>query len=156
MAIFHGRYPSKNSDGVDVPSLGLKERGPIVKVSVGPTQKMVSELTKAGLKVPATRNGLAMIDTGSVFTCIDESVARELGFIPLDVTNVASASHASHQVNIYVVNIEFVGFGVKLDTLRTVGASLKHHDLIALIGRDFLSHCTFFYNGPMGEITISI
>ena len=27
--------------------------------------------------------------------------------------------------------------------------------VLALIGRDVLEHCTLFYNGPRGELTLS-
>ena len=37
-----------------------------------------------------------------------------------------------------------------------MGAALKEQGLLLLIGRDLLAHCTLFYNGPTGQITLSL
>jgi len=43
-----------------------------------------------------------------------------------------------------------------VDAPRAVGAALKAQGIVALIGRDVLQHCTLYYNGPAGQITLSI
>jgi len=70
--------------------------------------------------------------------------------------NVASASHASTQQNVYPIQIEVVGHPISIEAPNAIGAALAPQGLIALIGRDVLQHCTLFYNGITGEITLSI
>ena len=40
-------------------------------------------------------------------------------------------------------------------TIPVVEADLSAHTIQALIGRDILARCMFFYNGPMGTISLS-
>jgi predicted aspartyl protease len=108
-----------------------------------------------GLPVPSPVPGLALIDTGASATCIDDALAQQLQLPVIDVVNMTSASHASTQQNIYPVLIEVVG-GIRIDVPRAIGANLATQNLVALIGRDFLQHCTLFYNGPAGAITLAL
>ena len=38
---------------------------------------------------------------------------------------------------------------------RVVSVAPSTPTVLALIGRDVLEHCTLFYNGPRGELTLS-
>ncbi len=69
---------------------------------------------------------------------------------------MASASHAAVDANIYPVKIFINGLSTAIDLPRAMGAQLGNQDLIALLGRDLLAHCTMFYNGPRGQITLSL
>jgi len=66
-----------------------------------------------------------------------------------------SASHTKHQCNVYPVTIDIPGV-VNLNSPRTMGAALAAQGLLALIGRDVLARCILFYNGPLGQITLSL
>ena len=48
------------------------------------------------------------------------------------------------------------GFPVSIEVPMAIGAVLASQGIIALIGRDLLRHCTLFYNGIGGELTLSI
>lgn len=52
--------------------------------------------------------------------------------------------------------MQIVGTPIRVEVPRAMGANLKPQNLVALIGRDFLQHCTLFYNGFTGQITLSI
>jgi hypothetical protein len=67
-----------------------------------------------------------------------------------------SASHPSTQQNVYPVEIEIVGAPIRISVPRAIGASLVPQGINALIGRDFLQHCTLFYSGFNGAITLAI
>jgi predicted aspartyl protease len=94
------------------------------------------------------------IDTGASNTCVDDQVAQELGLPVIDVGYMQSASHEKHQCNIYPVQI--ITPVVTLNSPRTMGAALASQGLLILIGRDVLQSCTLFYNGSVGQFTLSL
>ena len=97
-----------------------------------------------------------MIDTGASVTCVDDETAQKLQLPIIDVVRMASASHASHQANVYPIKVTITGLPIGINAPRAVGAALKTQGLIALLGRDILMHCTMHYNGVAGEITLAI
>jgi predicted aspartyl protease len=99
---------------------------------------------------------MALIDTGASSTCIDEQAAQQLQLPVVNVVNVASASHSSTPQNVYPIQIEVAGLPISIEAPNAIGAALSAQGLLALIGRDVLQHCTLFYNGLTGEITLSI
>lgn len=119
-------------------------------------QTVAKNLAQQGIQIPSPITGWALIDTGASVTCIDEEAALALQLPAVDVVTMASASHSSTQQNVYPIQIEVIGFPIRLQALRAVGAALKAQDLLLLIGRDVLQVCTLFYNGLTGEITLSI
>ena len=74
----------------------------------------------------------------------------------IDVVQMASASHAATQQNVYPAHLEVVGSNVHIEVPRAIGAALASQGIIALIGRDVLMQCTLHYNGPLGSFTLSI
>jgi len=136
------------------PALALRQRGPVVQVSVTIEQSAGRAWANRGKAPPQHRIGLALIDTGASNTCIDDALARELGLPVVDVGSLSSATHAEQQCNVYPVEITLPT--VVLNSPRTLGASLAPQGLIALIGRDVLQNCLFFYNGPVEQITLSL
>jgi predicted aspartyl protease len=137
------------------PAAALLGQGPVVPVVLSVAQTIADQLLQQGLPVPAPVSGSALIDTGASSTCIDDATAQTLQLPAIDVVTMTSASHASTQQNIYPVLIEVAG-GIRIDVPRAMGANLAPQSLVALIGRDFLQHCTLFYNGPTGHITLSL
>jgi predicted aspartyl protease len=129
-------------------------RGPVVQVSVTIEQNAGKGLTSQGKTVPAPKSGLALIDTGASNTCIDEQAARELGLPVIDVAIMQSATHEKHPCNIYPIQI--ITPIVTLNAPKAMGAALVSQGLLVLIGRDVLQHCTLFYNGPLGQFTLSV
>lgn len=137
------------------PTIALLGQGPVVQIVLSVAQAIADQLMQQGLPVPVPVPGLALIDTGASATCIDDALAQQLQLPVIDVVNMTSASHASTQQNIYPVLIEVMG-GIRINVPRAMGANLAPQNLAALIGRDFLQHCTLFYNGPAGAITLAL
>jgi len=161
MPIFHTQYNGEGTtpEGktLKIPSqYMLAQQGPIVRVSITIHSEVIPELNKRGQPIPAPISGNALIDTGAMFSCIDNETANQLKLPVIDVVKMASASHPSTDQNVYPTHIEFVGTEINIDIGRTVGASLASLGIIALLGRDFLSRCTLHYNGFTGQITISM
>jgi predicted aspartyl protease len=138
------------------PNIVMQERGPCVQVTVGVAQTIAEQLLQQGQPVPQPVSGMGLIDTGASTTCIDDAIARQLQLPVIDVVQMSSASHASTQQNVYPVKIELVGSGIDINVPQAIGAALSAQGIVALIGRDFLQHCTLFYNGITGQITLSL
>jgi len=129
----------------------------VIEVGINLEKNLEAELTQKGGAPRQSIRGLALIDTGAQGSAVDDGVAQELGIQPIDVVKMASASEASCDANIYPVRFEILGTNIKIGAPRAMGATLrKGSGIVALIGRDVLSQCTLYYNGPAGLITLSI
>lgn len=138
---------------VTPPSVALQWQGPTAQVAIHLSAVASQELANRGKMLPAPIVGEALIDTGSTLSCIDVEAARELGLKPIDFTKMHSASHADHEVPVYFAALEILGMAARFE-LRSMGASLKAQNLIALIGRDALANSVLFYDGPTGQATL--
>lgn len=136
------------------PKILLAKRGPIVQVTLQPTDQLVVQLQQSGASIPQPVSGQALIDTGASMSCIDNEAAVSLGLPVVNVIQMASASHAKHPANVYPVKMEITSFTAS--TPLAAGAPLKSMGLVALIGRDILSSCQLVYNGTTGQITLAI
>lgn len=161
MPILHSQLSAQSPgpDGSPVqisPQLVLLNRGPVLQITVGLAQSMAQPLLQQGITLPTPLSGLALIDTGASVTCIDEAAAQQLQLPVVGTTQMVSASHANVQQNIYPVQIELVGANITIESPQTMAAALAAQGLLMLIGRDVLANCTLFYNGPTGQITLSL
>lgn len=161
MPILHVQYDAKGQtpDGKTVPfppSIALLQNGPVVQVIIELGQSFAEPLVQQGQSVPQPIAGVALVDTGASTTCIDDGLAQRLGFPAIDVVQMTSASHAGTDANVYPIQMEIVGSPIKVNVPRAIGANLPPQGIVALIGRDYLQHCTLFYNGITGQITLSI
>jgi predicted aspartyl protease len=154
---FSAQGKTQQGQIVQIPHrVALQKEGPCVQVTIGLAQSIASQLLQQGQSLPKPISGVALIDTGASSTCIDEAAAQQLSLPVVNVVNVASASHASTPQNVYPIQIEVVGLPISIEAPNAIGAALAPQGLLALIGRDVLQHCTLFYNGITGEITLSI
>ncbi len=135
------------------PSIAFQWHGPKAQVALQLSTVALQELVNRGEMLPTPIVGEALIDTGATVSCIDIEAAGELGLAPIDFTKIHSASHANHEVPVYFVALEILGMAARFE-LRSMGASLKAQNLIALIGRDALADSIFFYDGPTGQATL--
>lgn len=161
MPILHLQYKgqAKTPDGstVDLPPRDEHiPRGPCIQVTVAVAQAIAQQLLHEGGPLPAPRSGFALIDTGASVTCIDDGTAQAMGLPVIDVATMTSASHAATQQNVYPIQIEIVGARITLNADRVMGANLAPQGLLLLIGRNALQHGALFYNGPSGELTLSV
>ena len=161
MPILHVQYDGQGQalDGTRIkipPPVALQQRGPVVQAIVAISQTFADQLLQQGTQLPAPVSGNALIDTGASSTCIDEAVASSMGLPVIDVVSMASASHASTRQNVYAIQMQIVGSPIRVEVPHAIGAALQAQGIIALIGRDYLQHCTLHYNGFTGEITLAI
>jgi predicted aspartyl protease len=137
-------------------SQALVGRGPVIQVAVGLERSMSTALLSTGGKVPTPVNGIALLDTGVSTTCVDNSVAAQLSLPVVDTMKMTSASHEAVDQPAYPINVEIIGTPIQFSLPKAMGANLATQRLSLLIGRDALALFTVFYNGPTGQITLSI
>lgn len=161
MPILHVQYDGQGQspDGKTVkipPAAALRQHGPVVQVVIGIGQLFSDQVLQQGSQLPKPVSGNALIDTGASTTCIDDAVAKTMGIPVIDVVTMASASHASTQQNVYSIQMQIVGSPIRVEVPNATEASLQTQGIVAMIGRDYLQHCTLHYNGITGQITLSI
>lgn len=153
---FKGKITDADGNEQEAPgSIGLQAKGPLVQVTLSVSQSIAQALQSAGHDIPEPQSGLGLIDTGASVTCIDLDIAQKMSLPQIDTVQMASASHANHTSPVYPVNINIQG-SWNVNAGRVIGAALNAQNLIALIGRDVLAHCTMFYNGNAGAVTLSV
>jgi len=123
----------------------LKSIGPIIEVVVYPPLPLFQHFRKEG-KTPPSRKVIALIDTGASVSCIDESVAVDLGLVARDVIPVLTPSGVSMQKQ-YDLGIGLPNLTQNIIPVLSPGADLTNQPYRALLGRDILSYCTLIYNG---------
>lgn len=161
MPIVHRQYRAQaqgsNGEAVAVsPAAALGIRGPLLQVAVMLPQAIIKGLQERGETVPEPVAGEALIDTGASLTCVDIEVARQLRLPEVGRTLMQSASHSDQEMPLFPVGIDFPNAGLHFEPPRAMGANLKTQGIVILVGMDALSNCTLYYNGPAGQITLSI
>lgn len=138
-----------------------------VDVSVPPV--IATALTTSGQPVPASKTGLALIDTGATVTCVHEPLLIGLGLHPVGAVTSGTAAGPTQQA-LYMARLVFPLIGWTVD-LQLVGVDLSGQTIssaptgtlsppptqpvVALLGRNLLRYSTLIWNGLGGFWTIS-
>lgn len=136
-------------------------KGALLPIEIAPPQPLVDELLKKKKPIPDTKTGIALIDTGAQLTSIHEPFLSSLGVKAVGVQNMTTPSGGSNQVNSYPVRLKIPAHNIDVDLPEIITANLENfktpdgEQIIALIGRDFLSNCVFIYNGHLGMYTLA-
>lgn len=130
----------------------LLRKGILVSVEIRPPVQLVKKRKK---KTIDTHTGLALVDTGASITCVDKSILKNLRIPTVGVSDVFTPSGKARQ-NTYPVEISFPKANLpKIAFNQVLGSELKGQGIIALIGRDVLSHFILIYNGPGGFVSLA-
>ncbi|MBC6401675.1 MAG: retroviral-like aspartic protease family protein [Ekhidna sp.] len=114
---------------------------------------MAIQLKKENKQVPS-KKAMALIDTGASGTCISPSIVDELNLIPFDIQKVHTASGLTEQL-LYDTGVILPISQPNIISVQTLCADLSGQPFQVLIGRDILSRCTLFYNGPDESFSLS-
>ena len=97
----------------------------------------------------------ALVDTGASNSCIDSTLAKELGLPIVDEDTVGGVGGALrvdvYWAQLYVPTLE-MGFSGPVAGVHLNEGQQRH---AVLIGRDFLEHFTMVYEGNTGSVRIS-
>ena len=160
----HNKFYRHPTTG-DLDPAGLMVMGAFLQVAIHVPPAIANDLAAKNEPVPSPVSGVAVIDTGATMTCVHESILKDqLGLNPISVITVGTASGRT-QRNVYPARILTTEQNITLDldgvagvdlTGQTVQTSPRPQDVIALLGRSFLSHCLLVWNGPGGFWSFSI
>jgi predicted aspartyl protease len=131
----------------------LREKGPLCKIVVKPSEPTIANLKLQKKKIPS-RKILALIDTGASTTAISQRLVKELGLVPRGTAKVYTSSRHSEMRNEYDISLEF-GKDIYLQILRALEADFKNYNIDCLIGRDILQHGKLVYDGPNNRVILT-
>ena len=143
--------------------------GPILYVSVMPIVSHMQALERAGRKIPASQQGIFLLDTGANASVIDPIIIRALEIQPHDERKIQTPSTNGQPANCFVYNVQIViqpfplastilNPGLVMPYVRVltiIEANLIPQGIAGLIGRDVLEQCLFIYNGRTQSFTLS-
>jgi len=135
--------------------MALHTLGPRLDIAISMPAPLASALVAQGATVPQPSVGHALIDTGAAQTCIEDSVARQLG---LPVINQVPLSTPAGQTmhTLYAAQLIFPGTLLPTITnIAVIGVHLSSQGIAALLGRDFLSGKTLHYDGGLSIVSLS-
>lgn len=133
----------------------LLSRGPILNVEISVPTSLARIWNKQMLTIPSSRTGIALLDTGASRTCVDRDAIKSLSIPSIGIERVYTPQGSEEQ-NKYPVRVSFPSTPLpSVEFGSAYGATLKEQGIIALIGRDLLTHFVFTYNGPGGFITLA-
>ena len=141
----------ENRIGAPLPLL-MVYGGPTLYVEIGfDSQYRAGQTERPNL--PPTPHP-ALVDTGARESCVDATVARDLG-LPVygekQISGIFGPQQATvYRAQIYIPPLDETIFG----DFYGVTMSGQFYQR-AILGRDFLFRCVFHYDGRTGEVTIS-
>ena len=154
MPIFNRSYVGM---GAETPQGSLQREGARLNVEINPTKETTAALLKEGKALPQPIIGMALIDTGASVTAIDkDTLEKSFNIQPVGISEVATPAGKISQ-NIYPISLSFPGTELpNFAPVFVVACELNTQGIVALIGRDILSHCLLVFNGKGAIISISI
>ncbi len=133
--------------------------GPTIDLAVAVARAWQRQLATQGTSAPSPNTVRALIDTGSDLSVVHPQVLQQLGVQATGSVRVRRPGAGGGFRLAAMFDIELSIGGVSPGTLWIstpgVGVVPSTPTVLALIGRDVLEHCTLFYNGPRGELTLS-
>lgn len=126
--------------------------GAIIELVVCVSEPRRQALQNAGKPIPAPVVIRALIDSGATSTNMVASVIQPLGLsasgtvqVITPSTGLAPVTVDQYDVSILIVHPEMGKF---FDTVPILECQTLSSDFHALLGRDLLNYCSFFYDGP--------
>ena len=133
--------------------------GAIIDLSIGMTEPNRQAMLKAVKPAPAPILIRALVDTGAFCTHISASVIPPLGLTPTGSVLVATpstgakpATFVEYHVSVTILHPELARI---FDIVPILACEPLADDYQALLGRDLLKSCTFFYNGPNDTFSLA-
>ncbi len=142
-------------------TLSLGPNGPVLNAIVAVSQERNAALVAAGQPAPKPQPIRALVDTGASATCVDPSVLAALSLTPTGIVSVSTPStggtpHQAEQFDAALIIPAPQGPALMFRTIPVVASELlEAQGFHALIGRDILDQCIFFYNGSLKLFTLA-
>ena len=145
--------PAKSTKVGFVNPESLISQGPTIMVRVGLDYDTYPDPNLDTMTSPV----YALIDTGASNTCIDKTLAVQIGLPIHGEPFLIAGISGPETVNIHLGQIHIPALGETLSGLFPVvdlAGGGQHHKV--LMGRDFLKSCKMFYDGTTGDVQIDL
>ena len=135
----------------------IRCRGLLLKIIVRPGRSQEQHGLAAKPSCVATRPLSAYLDTGASGTMLDLGIVETMGLEPVESTAVhvlgreEVSYHEVYHVDVAIVVTEEPPRWIPLFVL---GGAVFSTGAVAALGRDFLRHVVFTYDGPAGQATL--
>ena len=140
-------------------TLSLAGNGPLAEIAFAASSSRIDVLKLSGMPFPKPVWTTGLIDTGANISAIGGDVIQALGLVPIGKSEVYSAVTGHVRTcNLYDVCLAFSPkssptiMHVDMPVIEGTFIGKRYN---ALIGRDILSRCLFFYNGPADTFTLA-
>jgi len=160
MSIYEGEFSAKGT-GEPGPG-GLLKSGPVLPGEVAIPSALAKLLADEGQVIPPPVSGCMLIDTGASRSGVDIDIITKLGVQPTGIATLTTYSGRKIKRPTYPAKLYFPRINYPVEFESLVGVDLKRFlavkedKIIVLLGRDFLSKCALFYNGPWGRFTLAV
>jgi hypothetical protein len=140
-------------------TLPLLSDGAIVDLLIGVSRAKAVALAADKQPIPIPVQIRALIDTGCSGTCVEGEVLRSLGLIPINKTQVLTATtgQTPEIVDLYDASLailhpqlNMIFAPTPIMECKPLGRSYR-----CLLGRDLLAHCILSYNGTATTFTLA-
>jgi hypothetical protein len=134
--------------------------GAVVELLVGVHAANREARQRVGFPVPPRQRVRVQIDTGATLSSFAPFVFTALDLKPVDTVRVRTPSTWDEPAlfNQYLVSIGLDAEGIEMhvDELFVFESHFTEADHVqGLLGRDFLKHCLFNYNGQAGTFCLA-
>jgi hypothetical protein len=134
--------------------------GAVVELLIGVNEARREVLLRSGFPVPARVRVLAQIDTGTEFSAVDSSILARLDVRPIDsiLVRTPDTTTEPRAFQQYAVSIALASDTLEmfLTSVEVLGCAFAPDEGIqAMLGRDVLEHCLFFYDGPRRTFSLA-
>jgi predicted aspartyl protease len=133
--------------------------GPAIDLAVVVSASWQRRLSAREAAVPPPITIRALIDTGSDLSVVHPQILHQLGAQTTGSIRVrrpgAGGGFSLASMSEVQLSIGGLSPGTPWIPTRVVSLPPSTPTMLALIGRDVLEHCTLFYNGPRGELSLS-
>jgi hypothetical protein len=134
--------------------------GPVIDLAVAVGETWQRRLAARGQSIPSPTIVRALIDTGSDLSVVHPQILQQLGVPATGSIRIRRPGVGTgfRPAPMYDVQLALGGLGLGTSRIptRVVSVIPSTPTVLALIGRDLLQICTLFYNGPRGELSLSI
>lgn len=165
MGLFSAKYLPEAEHPEQGGAKTLQDSGLIVSVQIEQSLAISEALVSSAQYVPPPVRGLALLDTGSPWTLIDQRLPAQLGLQPVGSQPVWGEGEARRAYPTYAVLITSPGAAIPgFDSPWALAWEIESGPhpvppgisgkVIVVIGRDYLRHVVLTYDGPAGSFMI--
>ena len=140
----------------------LSADGALIDFLVGVSAPHAKFFSAKGQAVPVPVKVRGIIDTGASITCIHTASIASLklkvtGNVPIITPSTGTSNHLCDQCDVSIILVH-PDSNVELATVPIITTDLSglaQSGIQALIGRDVLAKCLFFYNGASKRFALA-